>query len=304
MKEVIISIIIPTFGRAQNLSRAINSILKQTFKEYEIIVVDDNEPDSIHRTETAKIINTFDNEKIIYIQHEMNKNGAAARNTGIQNAKGEYIAFLDDDDEFEEDKLNVQYQFIKNNPSCDGVYSRSSVYKNGIKYYETKYSESNVDKIHIDLLSLKSECYTPTLFLKRKSLIEIGGFDESFQRNQDIEMLVRFTKRYNLCFVDLSLVKVHTDDNSNQLSFEKYEFTRNKFINKYSSYIDCLSENNIKIIYRELYFDLAYYAFKRKHFSKFLYYLFKSKPNIEIVRNNINKIKKICKKLFIERLKY
>lgn len=298
MEKVIVSVIIPTFGRAQNLSRAINSILKQTFNEFEIIVVDDNEPTSVHRPETVKVIESFNNKKIIYIQHEINRNGAAARNTGIKNARGEYIAFLDDDDEFEVDKLKIQYGFMKNNPKCMGLYCRSGVYKDGVKYYQTEYAEQDTNKIHIDLLLLRSECYTPSLFIKKEALIELNGFDEAFQRNQDIEMLVRFTKKYSLCFIDLCLVRVHTDDNSNQLSFEKYENTRIKFIEKYSSYINCLPENIVTKIYTELYFDLAYYALKRKKLYRFFYYFFKSKPTIELIKNNMNKIKKVLKKKF------
>ena len=93
-----ISIIITTYGEARDLKRAVISLQKQCTEDIEIIVVDDNAPDSAFRTETEHIMDCFSDNRIVYIKHDKNKNGAAARNTGLKAAKGEFIAFLDNDD--------------------------------------------------------------------------------------------------------------------------------------------------------------------------------------------------------------
>lgn len=100
----LVSIIMPSYNTAQYIVETIQSVinqtcLTQTYKNIEIIVVDDNDPKSEYRISTEKMMKKYaDDERVIYIQHEINKNGAAARNTGIKYAKGEYISFLDDDD--------------------------------------------------------------------------------------------------------------------------------------------------------------------------------------------------------------
>ena len=99
-----ISVIITTYGGSKKIRRAIKSVQHQGFKDYEIIVVDDNDPGSDSRTITESILEEFVNSNsIIYIKHDKNLNGSAARNTGISMAKGAIIGFLDDDDEWHED---------------------------------------------------------------------------------------------------------------------------------------------------------------------------------------------------------
>ena len=102
-----VSVIIPTYNRAESLKRAIDSVLNQTYKNVEIIVVDDNNPNTTYREENEKSIKKYygENEKVKYIKHPENKNGAAARNTGIRNATGKYITFLDDDDYFMNNRI-------------------------------------------------------------------------------------------------------------------------------------------------------------------------------------------------------
>ena len=97
----LVSIIIPTYKRANYLERAIESVIRQSYRNIEIIVVDDNDSGSKYREENIKIMSKYEGCKNIkYLKHRKNKNGAAARNTGIAAAAGEYLTFLDDDDFF------------------------------------------------------------------------------------------------------------------------------------------------------------------------------------------------------------
>ena len=96
-----VSVIITTFGGDSKLRRAIASVLNQTYTDVEAIVVDDNDPKSEARVKTESIMQQYEcDTRVVYLKHSHNMNGAAARNTGIKEARGSYIAFLDDDDYF------------------------------------------------------------------------------------------------------------------------------------------------------------------------------------------------------------
>lgn len=102
-----VSVIIPTYNRARYLHRAIQSVLDQRFPDLEIIVVDDASTD-----DTAQVIEGFRDPRIRYFRHNTNRREAASRNTGVQNAVGDYIAFLDDDDVWLPDKLAIQVNLL------------------------------------------------------------------------------------------------------------------------------------------------------------------------------------------------
>lgn len=109
-----VSVVIPTYKRPKYLKRALDSVLRQTYKNIEIIVVDDNNSDDEYRIETEKFMKKFNDSRIKYIKHERNKNGSAARNTGIKNSSGKYITFLDDDDEFADQRIEKLVQCMEN----------------------------------------------------------------------------------------------------------------------------------------------------------------------------------------------
>src|SRR5581483_7703419 len=98
-----VSVVVSTHNRAELLHAAIASVLSQSFQDFEILVVDDHSQDH-----TAQVVQRFRDGRIKYLRHETRRGGAAARNTGIQNSSGEYIAFLDDDDEWLPEKLETQ----------------------------------------------------------------------------------------------------------------------------------------------------------------------------------------------------
>ena len=100
MNYPVVSVVIPTYNRACLLGRAIQCVLNQSFQDIEVIVVDDASQDN-----SADIVNSLDDSRIKYLRHEKNRGGSSARNTGIKAARGEYIAFLDDDDEWMPTKI-------------------------------------------------------------------------------------------------------------------------------------------------------------------------------------------------------
>ena len=113
----LVSVIIPTYGRPNLLLRAINSVLNQSYSNIEIIVVDDNNPGSLERDQTQKLLEKYIQEnKIMYIKMDKNVGGALARNKGVEVCSGALICFLDDDDEYLPNKIELQVnKFIESN---------------------------------------------------------------------------------------------------------------------------------------------------------------------------------------------
>ena len=114
-----ISVILPTYNRGSLIKRAIKSVLQQTFANFELIVIDDCSIDC-----TEQEIKSISDKRIQYICHNINKGGSAARNTGLDYAKGKYISFLDDDDEYPDDRLYNLIAALENKQDCGYVFSQ------------------------------------------------------------------------------------------------------------------------------------------------------------------------------------
>ncbi len=118
MNKILFSIVIPAYNNAQYLPDAIDSVLGQTHPNFELLVVDDASPDH-----AEQVIKSYADPRVRYIKHEVNKGLSAARNTGISNAAGDYIALLDGDDYFHPDKLRAHAAFLEKNPDIDVTYN-------------------------------------------------------------------------------------------------------------------------------------------------------------------------------------
>lgn len=261
-----VSIIIPTYKRANCIERAINSILCQTYKDYEIIVVDDNNPNTIDRSNLEKKMEKYENNsKIIYVQHEKNMNGAAARNTGISIAKGEYITFLDDDDFFLKNRLEVMVKYLNSNNDYDAAYS-SSITKKNNKIVEVNYATHSGD-LQFEMLCQNTLYRTGSnLFFRAKALKDINGFDASFLRHQDVETMVRFFRKFKIMAVnDILVVKV-ADDSMNPNIKKAIEFKK-YFLDKFKD--DINKYDNVEKIYYTNYSNLMKIAIECKDFNAY-----------------------------------
>ncbi len=258
-----LSIIIPTYKRNEYLPRALDSVLSQK-GDYEVIVVDDNDSDSEYRKNNIKLMEKYKN--VIYLMHQKNKNGAAARNTGIASAKGEYITFLDDDDEFVPSRIEKIIDYInKFNPDfiCSGY-----VYKYNNKILKKKIPDIDINrkKCELELLKAKSFFGTGSNIICRKDLIQkINGFDESFVRNQDIEFIIRYLREAKtISVIPEYLVVKNIDNIINVPCIEKALENKNRFLEKFKSQIDAFDEKTKKDIYIANYYELMYNAIKKK----------------------------------------
>ena len=246
-----VTVIIPTFKRARFIDRAIESIINQTYKNIELIVVDDNNPDSEDRKEMEYKMEKYKNiPNFKYLKHEKNKNGAAARNTGLKEAKGEYVTFLDDDDYFASDRIEKLVNCLDENNQYQIAYTGGIIYikQDYIKIFKVK---DNVD-YKKELLCNRSFIGTGSnMFFRTKNLMEIGGFDERFLRHQDLEVLIRFLSKNNIIGINEPLVVKDNSDRINQPDIEKMLKIREFFLDNFKKEIDAYEDRNL--IYFENY---------------------------------------------------
>lgn len=206
----LVSVIIPTYKRSKMLSRAIESVLSQDYKNIQIIVVDDNDPKTDYRNQTEELMQKYQSDyRVKYIKHQKNLNGAAARNTGINNSDGKLIAFLDDDDFFYKNKISLQVSFLQSNPNFKAVYCGWK--RNGRSVTLLKEGD-----LSFEILSGKQLIYTNTILMWKEAAIKCGGWDESFRRHQEAAFLLRYFKiGEKIGVIKEVLVEFDTTDRSN-----------------------------------------------------------------------------------------
>lgn len=278
MKKV--SVIIPTYRRPKYLSRAIKSVVDSGYENVEIIVVDDNNAGDQYRVETETLMNEILKQypSVKYIKHAVNKNGSAARNTGIKNSSGEYIMFLDDDDEFLPGKIQKQVERMESlDNSWAACYTRYiDVMNSGKTRNSAETAEGN---LLINELARNLFVHAGSNLMVRRSVVEeIGGFDESFTRNQDIEFLIKILKRYKLAFVDCVGLKVYLHDRGNI----DYDDLTEKFVNTFSKEIGEQSERDQKAIYKMLSLQRIRASVSKRDFRNA--YMIKKDTNISTYR--------------------
>lgn len=200
-----ISVILPTYNRADLVSRAIESVLDQTFEDFELIVVDDGSTD-----ETKQVVDRIDDPRIEYIRHEENQGGAAARNTGIEAATGEYLAFLDDDDEWLPRKLELQQRRMEETDEDVAiVYCQYNKYSDISNRIERDMLGAMIEGEIYDALLAGWSPPTSVILAESRVIKEIDGFDESLPSYQDYDLLLRAAERSQYTYIHESLVIKH-----------------------------------------------------------------------------------------------
>ena len=282
-----VSVIIPTFGTPIFLEKAIKSVINQTLENIELIIVDDNDPDTNARLLTEKIISNFDNSSfdITYIKHEYNKNGAAARNTGFAIARGKYISFLDSDDEYYIERLEKCFNKLEQcSNQIAGVYSGCEFRKNGKKYHVQKNVESG--NFLVATLACTFMFSTGSNIFVRKSVFdELKGFNDQFLRHQDYEFLVRLFKKYSLEAIPEVLV-IKNNENFNLPDVHKMINIKVQFLKNFKSIIDELMDNDQSYIYKNNYVYIAEKALRTKQISVANNYYAKAKEYGKLTINN------------------
>lgn len=254
----VISVIIPTFGNPLFLEKAIQSVLHQTLSDLELIIVDDNNPDTEARALTEKTVQIYStrDSRIKYLKHEYNKNGAVARNTGFAVAQGKYISLLDSDDEYMTDRLKKCYDLMEKSPeSVAGVYTGCEFRKAGVTY--NRYTNVKSGNFLIETLACRFMFCTGSNIFVRKSVVdELNGFDGAFLRHQDYEFLVRVFEKYSLAAIPELLV-IKNNENFNMPNLEKQIAIKKQYLEKFSYIIDTLSEGDVNTIMHGNWINIA-----------------------------------------------
>lgn len=277
-----VSVVIPTYSRPKYLERCINSVLNQTYKNTEIIVVDDNDSNTEARKETEKTMAKYKSvTNVNYIKHDKNRNGSAARNTGWKNSSGEYITFIDDDDVILETKIEKQVACLeKLDDSWGACYTGYQLIKeNGTKQYssENRYGNCYVDALMRTMFMGSGS----NLFLRKSVVDEIGGYDESFQRNQDIEFLVRVLEKYKLAYLDESLLIIHQEGyRVNKTFFQIDDYTKH-YLSKFDDRINKLNKNDKEKVISVITLERCRIALYKREYKQIVLLL--KKNNVKMI---------------------
>lgn len=294
-EKPLISCVLPTYNRAAKLTNAVQSVLSQTYSNFEILIVDDQSVD-----DTALVVRELmvKDARIQYL-HNPVKGANNARNFGIDNAKGEYIAFLDDDDVWMETKLEKQVNAIQLlGPEYGVVYctfARKKVNGTVLKQHPGRFSRVKNGNILNRLLN-RNFITTSTLLIKAEAFAKCGKFNPKYKSFQDWELLTRIAVDYHFFYVREVLVNVYESNDSITLDKKGRVITKymhlKQFMNLYESRPGLLSAR-----YSSLGFTLV--KLKRYGFAgKFLKRSLKINPmNFEalilILFINVRKLVKI-----------
>ncbi|WP_336790599.1 glycosyltransferase family 2 protein [Paenibacillus sp. MMO-177] len=257
----LVSVVIPTYKGANKLESAIKSILNQTYTSIEIIVVDDNDPTSEERKGTQELMSKYNMPNIIYIQHERNKNGSAARNTGIRAAKGEFICFLDDDDCYLPSRIEKSVAGLNKNQDFDAIYC-SVVFTNVLNEVLGTV-QAKKELVQKDILLNENIIGTGSnLFLRKESLDEIKGFDEGFRRHQDLEFLLRYLTKYKIINLDEVLIVKNINRTDNIPDYKNFIVIKELYWTKFKNVIERLNDTEKTQFYGQEYATLLQAAVK------------------------------------------
>ena len=262
--DKLVSVVIPTYKReVECLSTAVNSVINQTYKNVEIVIVDDSPDTYEKRPEVKAYAESLDFERVIYIQNEKNLGGSLARNRGIDASTGEYITFLDDDDEYKPEKIEKQLRFMLEN-DCDMTFSNTVMCKNRkpVEVRDFKdipaYDNETLLRYHL-LYHLTG---TSTYMFRAEKLREIGGFDNALCGQEFILTLKAIEGGLKIRNMDVNDV-LHTISAEGSFSFSKNKIQGEKNLyQRKTQYFPRLTKKEIRYI-KFRYHAIMAIAYKR-----------------------------------------
>lgn len=222
----LITVVIPTFNRPEHLRQAVASVQMQGGVDTQIIIVDD--------ASDIDLREEYINQKnVTYVRNQKNYGGSYSRNAGLKLARGEYINFLDDDDEFLENKLSLQVQQFERSTvlnlalvSChmrDFRSGKEMIIKNTAR-----------GDVYLDSLRRYTVKGTPTMLFRTEAIKLTGGFDEQLPASQEYDLIIRLSKNYGVDYVDAVLAQANRSTLQISLDFERKKTGTKMLFNKYN----------------------------------------------------------------------
>ncbi|MCS3638173.1 glycosyltransferase family 2 protein [Salinibacter ruber] len=207
----LVSVIIPTYNREKTIRHAIESVYAQSYPNIEIIVVDDGSEDN-----TGQVVSDMTRENLVYCRHDINRGAPAARNTGLEQSSGDYIAFLDSDDEWTRDKISKQVSLLKDSrPKVGMCYTGVVFNENGQEVYScpTQKDSDISNLVYRNMIGGYS-----SVMVKPNVLETVGNFDERLKGRQDLDMWLRISKQYEIQFVKEPLTIINKRKDISRIS--------------------------------------------------------------------------------------
>lgn len=275
-EDIKVSVVVPTFQRKVTfLNRAVESLLNQSYKNIEVLIVDDNTNDSIWRKNTKEYALSLSDKRIVYIENERNLGGALSRNVGIREASGQYITFLDDDDEYLPEKIKQQLEFMIVN-GYDMTFTDLKLVnkeKVVVDYREHSHIKSfkkeDLLKSHI----MRKLTGTPTFMYKSEKLRKIGGFDNVPVGQEFHLMLKTIEANLNIGYLKRADVLAYRHSSGgisfgeNKIKGEKAQY--NLIKDKYFKYFTVREKMFIRFRYHAV-FAVSYK--RNKQYLRFMLY--------------------------------
>ncbi|HJD55965.1 MAG TPA: glycosyltransferase [Rickettsia endosymbiont of Pyrocoelia pectoralis] len=208
-----VSVIIATYNRDKFIGEAVQSILNQTYKDFEIIIVDDGSNDS-----TKEIIASLKDPRINYYYQE-NKGRSKARNKALELARGKYITFLDSDDLYLPNKLEIQVDYMEKNSDIYMIYTSAYCIDEVGNSLKHKYEAKTSGRIYKDIAFFVPVTITlPTVMVRREVFEKAGNFDEVMYRFEDTDMWRRISKHYEIGAISEFTCKLRTHSDNHLLN--------------------------------------------------------------------------------------
>jgi len=235
------TVIVPVFNKEPHIFRSVNSVLNQSFSNFELIIVDDGSTD-----DSLKEINKFKDSRVIVLENLKPTGPSAARNTGVRHAKGDWVSFLDADDEWASFYLQKVYEGIQSYPEVSIVSSGYNISKgNNMLNQDTYYSRNFHKGVHIydikTFLGGPRPICTSVATIKKDLLMRSGGFDEKFRHGEDVELWLRLLLIYEAKGLWLSYMgATYHMDSVNMVTSQKYHIEPAVYL----TIKDLLSSNN------------------------------------------------------------
>lgn len=242
------SVIIPTYNRQDFISKAIDSVVQQSFQDWELIIVDDGSTD-----ETSSVLKNYSEDERIRVFFQKNKGRSFARNKGIKESKGDFICFLDSDDYYFPNHLDSFYKILEKNSFGEKFYYGHTFEDNNgklIKVAETNYKGGNVFNFFYE-----TPIGAPRVCLSRKMLIE-NCFDENLSIGEDNELWLRIMPTEVVCTKEFTQAYRNHDDRSvlngefpifKNIELKKELYKKYKAQIKFSVYLSVTSFNYLKL---------------------------------------------------------
>ena len=211
-KPLTISVVVPSFNRAQSLCRALRSVLEQSYAPLEVIVVDDGSSDETEAVVRAEFARELDSGLLRYVRCDQRQGVSAARNAGLHNARGDLIAYLDSDNAWQRHFLLLMAATLAQRDDTSTAYCGLSLSKDGEparQLFQGYKREELLVRNYIDLNS----------FVHRRRLFDqLGGFDENMTRLVDWELIIRYTRHYRPATVPYCLVDYYDGDDGDRVT--------------------------------------------------------------------------------------